>query len=110
MRAAGLIDCYRRRRGLTRRDPQTAPAPDLVNRQFMAAAPDLTKCGPRTSPTSRPGQAGCYLAVVLDIFSRRVMDWAMADHNPRRRHSTLGQLSPADFERSHQAQHAAAQP
>jgi transposase InsO family protein len=31
-------------------------------------------------------------------------------HNPRRRHSTLGQLSPVDYERSHQEQYASAQP
>ena len=41
MRAAGLVGCHRRRRrGLTRRDPQAAPAPDLVERRFMADQPD----------------------------------------------------------------------
>ena len=40
MRAAGLVGCHRRRRrGLTRRDPQARPAPDLVQRAFTAAAP-----------------------------------------------------------------------
>ena len=35
MRAAGLQGCHRRRgRGLTRRDPQATPAPDLVQRNF----------------------------------------------------------------------------
>jgi hypothetical protein len=43
MRAAGLVGVHRRRRwrpGLTRRDPRAMPAPDLVGRQFGAAAPD----------------------------------------------------------------------
>jgi transposase InsO family protein len=41
MRAADLQGCHRRRlRGLTRRDPQAAPAPDLVERDFIPPAPD----------------------------------------------------------------------
>jgi putative transposase len=41
MRAAGLQGCHRRRlRGLTRRDPQAAPAPDLVERNFTPPGPD----------------------------------------------------------------------
>jgi transposase InsO family protein len=41
MRAAGLQGCHRRRlRGLTRRDPQAAPTPDLVERNFTPPAPD----------------------------------------------------------------------
>ena len=41
MRAAGLVGCHRRTgRGLTRRDPQAAPAPDLVERAFTAQRPD----------------------------------------------------------------------
>jgi putative transposase len=39
-----------------------------------------------------------------------VFDYLEGFYNPRRRHSALGQLSPADFERSHQATYAAAQP
>jgi putative transposase len=41
MRAAGLQGCHRRRgRGLTRRVPQAAPAPDLVERNFTPPGPD----------------------------------------------------------------------
>jgi putative transposase len=41
MRSAGLTGCHRRRRrGLTRRDPQASPAPDLVGRRFTANAPN----------------------------------------------------------------------
>jgi putative transposase len=207
MRAAGLVGCHRRRRrGLTRHDPQATPAPDLVNRQFVAVAPDRVWTADITYIPTWTGWL--HLAVVLDVFSRRVVGWAMADHlrtelvidaldmaiwnrrpteglvhhsdqgcqytslafgrrlreaglvasmgsvgdcydnavtesffatlecellhrhrfrtrtearvavfdylegfyNPRRRHSALGQLSPADFERSHPAQYAAAQP
>jgi hypothetical protein len=41
MRSAGLVGCHRhRRRGLTSRDPQAAPPPDLVGRRFTADQPD----------------------------------------------------------------------
>jgi putative transposase len=79
MRAAGLIGCHRRRRrGLTRRDPQAAPAPDLVNRQFTATAPDRVWTADITYIPTWSGWL--YLAVVLDVYSRRVVGWAMADH------------------------------
>ena len=79
MRAAGLVGCHRRRRrGLTRRDPQAAPAPDLVGRRFTAAAPDRVWTADITYIPTWSGWL--YLAVVLDVFSRRVVGWAMADH------------------------------
>jgi putative transposase len=79
MRSAGLVGCHRRRgRGLTRRDPQAAPAPDLVERAFAADRPDRLWTADITYvPT---GTGWLYLAVVLDVFSRRVVGWAMADH------------------------------
>ena len=39
-----------------------------------------------------------------------VFDYLEGFYNPRRRHSALGQLSPADYERSHHPAYAAAQP
>jgi transposase InsO family protein len=79
MRTAGLVGCHRRRRrGLTRRDPQASPAPDLVGRRFTAAAPDRVWTADITYvPT---WQGWLYLAVVLDVYSRRVVGWAMAEH------------------------------
>ena len=42
MREAGLVGASRRRGGITttRRDQDARPAPDLVDRNFVAAAPD----------------------------------------------------------------------
>jgi putative transposase len=79
MRAAGLVGCHRRRRrGLTRRDPQVAPAPDLVNRDFTAQRPDQVRTAAITYiPT---WSDWLYLAIVLDVWSRRVVGWAMAEH------------------------------
>ncbi len=62
----------------TIRDTEARPAPDLVNRQFTASAPDQLWVA---DITYVPTLAGfLFLAVVLDVFSRRVVGWAMATH------------------------------
>ena len=56
----------------------TAKAPDLVQRQFTAEAPDRLWVADITYvPT---GAGFLYLAVVVDVFSRRVVGWAMESH------------------------------
>ena len=79
MRDARLQGVHRRRlRGVTRRDPQAAPAPDLVERNFTPPAPDRLWVADITQ--QRTGDGWLYLAVVLDSFSRRIVGWSMADH------------------------------
>jgi putative transposase len=79
MRAAGLQGVHRRRlRGCTRRDQAAEPAEDLVERRFTANAPDRLWVADITQHPTAEGWF--YLAVVLDVFSRRVVGWAMADH------------------------------
>jgi putative transposase len=79
MRDARLQGVHRRRlRGLTRRDPQAAPALDLVERNFTPPAPDRLWVADITQ--QRTGGGWLYLAVVLDSFSRRIVGWSMADH------------------------------
>ena len=79
MRVAGLKGASRRPWVLTTvRDRQARPAPDLVERNFTAAAPD---CLWVAGITCIPAWAGfLYLAVVLDVFSRRIAGRAMATH------------------------------
>jgi putative transposase len=79
MRQAGLVGCHRRHaQRTTRRDETAAPAADLVHRTFTATAPDQLWVADITYlPT---WQGFLYLAVVLDVFSRKVIGWAMADH------------------------------
>jgi putative transposase len=78
MRAAGLQGCHRRRlRGLTRRDPQAAPAPDLVERNFTPPGPD--RLGVADITQQRTDEGWLSLAVV-DCFSRRIVGWSMAEH------------------------------
>jgi putative transposase len=79
MRGAGLAGVSRRK-GVrtTRRDSRGRPAPDLVQRQFTADAPDQLWVADITYIPTRAGFL--YLAVVLDAFSRRIVGWAMASH------------------------------
>ena len=80
MRQAGLVGCHRRRpMHTTQRDPAATPAPDLVERSFAATGPDRLWVADITYlPTEHEGFL--YLAVVLDVFSRRVVGWSMQDH------------------------------
>src|SRR5438094_3857481 len=80
MRAAGIVGVSRRRGTVvtTRRDKDGRPAPDLVDRDFSASAPNRLWVA---DITFIPTAAGfLYLAVVLDAFSRRIVGWAMANH------------------------------
>ena len=80
MRQAGLVGCHRRRLvHTTRRDPAAEPAPDLVQREFRAPAPNQLWLADITYvPTVEEGFL--YLAVILDACSRRVVGWSMAEH------------------------------
>ena len=59
----------------TVRDPNARPAPDLVERNFTAAAPNQLWVADITYIPTWSGFL--YLAVVLDVFSRRIAGWAM---------------------------------
>ena len=76
MRQARIQGVHRRRKvSTTRQNPERAAAPDLVRREFTADGPDRTWV---SDITYVPTQAGfLYLAVVIDIWSRRVVGWSM---------------------------------
>jgi putative transposase len=79
MRAAGIAGCHRRRTPrTTRREPQAVPAPDRVERQFSASASNQLWTADITYIPTWSGFL--YLAVVLDVYSRRIVGWAMAEH------------------------------
>lgn len=79
MRLVGLRGASRRRWPHTTRQRAGARrAPDLVHRHFSADARDVLWVADATYlPT---GEGFLYLAVVLDVFSRRVVGWAMSNH------------------------------
>ena len=79
MRQAGLTGTQRRRRVRTTvADPTARPAPNLVQRHFQAQACNRLWVGDITFVPTDEGWL--YLAVLLDVYSRRVVGWAMADH------------------------------
>ena len=79
MRQAGISGIYRRKgRGCTRRDPAAEPAEDLVKRSFDPKGPDRLWVMDVTEHSTPEGK--CYLAVVIDAWSRRVVGWSIADH------------------------------
>jgi len=80
MREARLVGASHRKGGpiTTRRDVEARPAPDLVDRDFTATAPNQLWVA---DITYVPTAAGfLYLAVVLDAWSRKIVGWAMANH------------------------------
>ena len=69
-----------RRRGFavtTERNTRQRPAPDLVQRQFAADAPNVLWVADMTYIPTWSGFV--YLAIVLDVFSRKVVGWAMGE-------------------------------
>jgi putative transposase len=78
MRLAGVAGCHRRRFRTTRRDPAQPSAPDLVQRTFVANAPNQVWVADLTYVPTRQGFL--FLAVVLDACSRRIVGWSMAAH------------------------------
>ena len=54
-----------------------AAAPDLLNRVFTAVAPNKVWVGDMTFIRTRQGWL--HLAMLLDVYSRRVVGWAMGD-------------------------------
>jgi transposase InsO family protein len=80
MRAAGLSGCQRGRRRVrtTVTDPIATPAPNVLDRDFTATGPDERWVGDITYLPTEEGWL--YLAILLDLYSRRIVGWAMAEH------------------------------
>ncbi|MEV7296663.1 IS3 family transposase [Streptomyces microflavus] len=80
MRASGIEGVrLRRRHRTTVPDPAAAKAPDLIGRDFTADKPNTKYVGDITYLPIDGGKF-CYLATVIDLASRRLAGWAIADH------------------------------
>ncbi len=78
MRTVGIVGVSRRRFVITTKRSTNEAAPDLVERNFRADAPNKLWVA---DITYVPTWAGfLFLAIVLDAFSRRIVGWAMATH------------------------------
>jgi len=76
MREHRIVGVHRRKFRRGRPDP--ALYADLVKRDFTADAPDRLWVTDITQ--HRTSEGWVYCAVVLDVFSRRVVGWSIADH------------------------------
>ncbi|MFB0633373.1 IS3 family transposase [Streptomyces sp. AB3(2024)] len=73
-----VVRKVRHRSGLTRPGKRPA-APDFVKRDFTAGEPDLVWAGDMTEIVTEEGKL--YLATVIDLFSRRLLGYAMGDRH-----------------------------
>ncbi len=79
MRLHGLnVQLRRRHKRTTRSNPNALAAPNHLNRDFRATAPNRKWLSDITYIQTREGWL--YLAVVLDLFSRKIVGWAMSTH------------------------------
>lgn len=80
MRQQGWQGAYLRRGwrgGSTRQDPKATPAPDLVQRNFTATAPNRLWVADATRIPC--GEGVFWLAAVRDAFSNRIVGWRCSD-------------------------------
>ena len=79
MRQNGLAGCHPRRFRVTTDSTHAHPiAPNVVDRSFTATAPNQLWVTDITYV--RTWEGWLYLAAIIDVFSRRVVGWAMANH------------------------------
>lgn len=79
MRAAGLVGRHPRAwRATTTPGEHPVPAPDLIGRDFTAEEANTAWCGDITYISTWHGWV--YLATVIDLHSRKVVGFAIADH------------------------------
>lgn len=76
MREQGLVGAHSRRKWRTGK-PNTAWAPDLLERDFNPAGRDLVWAADVTQ--FRTEEGWLHLAGVIDLYSRRVIGWAMGN-------------------------------
>jgi putative transposase len=81
MREEGLrARCARHFRWIATKREELPASPDLLRRKFTASAPNRVWVGDVT--IIRTGEGWLYLAMLLDLFSRRIVGWATSA-NPR---------------------------
>ncbi|MEU5307052.1 IS3 family transposase [Streptomyces noursei] len=79
MAELGLAGRVRKRRRSLTRQGKRPVAPDLVKRKFTAPAPDVAWYGDMTEIVTAEGKL--YLATVIDLHSRLLLDYAMDAHH-----------------------------
>ena len=81
MREVGITGVTRRKKWRTTvRDKNARPAPDLVERRFVAQGADQLWVADITELPMTSSRA--YLAIVMDVWSRKVVGWATSTQMP----------------------------
>ncbi len=92
MRLAGLKGCPKRRfRVTTQSDPSHPVADNLIKQDFSAPSADRRWASDITYISTQQGWL--YLAVIMDLYSRRIVGWSMDRWNSR--HLVMAALSMA---------------
>ena len=92
MRQAGIQGCPKRKfKVTTERDPSHAVADNLLQQDFSASRPNQYWVADITYISTQEGWL--YLAVVMDLWSRRIVGWAMDRWNSR--HLAIAALNMA---------------
>ena len=80
MRTFGIVGLHLRKKVRTTiPEPLAAPVPDLLGRDFTATSPNTRYVGDITYLPVGGGRF-LYLATVLDLCSKRLAGWSIADH------------------------------
>jgi transposase InsO family protein len=80
MRTRGIVGYHQRKKVRTTIPaPSASPVPDLVGRDFTATVVNTRYVGDITYLPIGNGQF-LYLATVLDLYSKRLAGWSIADH------------------------------
>ena len=78
MKSLGLrVNMKRRYKNTTDSNHSLPIAPNLLNRDFYASAPDTKYVGDITYIST--GEGCLYLATVIDLYSRKIVGWSMDD-------------------------------
>lgn len=116
MREAGIEGLHLRKKVRTTVPaPSAQPVPDLLGRDFTATEPNSRYVGDITYLPLEGGRF-LYLATVIDLYSRRLVGWSIADHMRtslivdalRAAQAERGCLSGAIFHSDHGAQYTSA--
>jgi putative transposase len=71
-----LKSCQQPKHAYKRGGKEHLDIPNHLNRAFAVASPNEVWCGDVTYIWQ--GNRWCYLAVVMDLFSRKIIGWAMS--------------------------------
>jgi len=76
MKALSLVSCQEPKHAYKKASKEHTTIPNKLDRKFNVAAPDQVWCGDITFIWT--GQRWAYLAIVMDLFARKPVGWAMS--------------------------------